>query len=142
MPKVPTEKALLRVVDANFNRAKEGIRVIEDISRFYLADSTVTGKFRRARHQLSKIIVKYPMKYRDLVNARDSKEDVGRDNKALVKFNKLKLQDLFVANVRRSQEAVRVLEELSKMIAPKQSFPLQRLRFNLYDLEKIGFKKF
>ena len=71
-------RELLRVIDANYNRAKEALRVTEDIARFYLADARLTSRYKRARHDLTRALLGFKMPYRRLVEARDSKEDVGR----------------------------------------------------------------
>ena len=45
-------KPLLRLVDANLNRASEGLRVVEDVSRFILDDNRLFLKLRDLRHSL------------------------------------------------------------------------------------------
>ena len=81
------------------------------------------------------------MPYRNLVEARDSSEDVGR--RALIRDKQRPgLRDLWVSNLKRAQEASRVLEELSKMLEPGKTRTFQRIRFRLYELEKISLKKF
>ena len=37
---------LLRLIDANLNRSREGIRVCEDIARFVLNDKRITRSFK------------------------------------------------------------------------------------------------
>ena len=44
------DKKLLRVIDANFNRCKEGLRVVEDIFRFCFEDDALRKKIRKIRH--------------------------------------------------------------------------------------------
>ena len=134
-------RELLRVIDANYNRAKEALRVTEDIARFYLADSRLTSRHKRARHDLTKALLGFKMPYRRLVEARDSKEDVGRAS--LIRDKKKPgWKDIFLSNLKRAEEAVRVLEEFSKMVKPNETSRLQRLRFRLYELEKEGLRKF
>ena len=58
-----SEKKLLRMIDANFNRAKEGIRVSEDIARFVLDDKSLAASFKKMRHTLSKILLNFPVSY-------------------------------------------------------------------------------
>ena len=134
-------RELLRVIDANYNRAKEALRVTEDIARFYLADARLTSRYKRARHDLTKALLGFKMPYRRLVEARDSKEDVGRAG--LIRDKKKPgWKDIFLSNLKRAEEAVRVLEEFSKMVEPNETSRLQRLRFRLYELEKEGLRKF
>jgi thiamine-phosphate pyrophosphorylase len=51
-------------------------------------------------------------------------------------------KDLLISNMKRAQESLRVLEESSKIVAPKKSKSFQTLRFRLYELEKKVLKKF
>ncbi len=134
-------KPLLRILDANYNRAKEGIRVLEDITRFVIQDAALTSRWKRCRHDLTQAILRLPVSYRELVDARESSRDVGRQSFIRDKKKKSRWQDLFISNAKRSQEALRVLEELVKMIGPKYAANFQTLRFCLYDLEKRSLQK-
>lgn len=135
------QKSLLRVIDANYNRAKEALRVAEDIARFYLADSDLTRRFKRVRHDLTRILLGFKVPYRHLVEARNSREDVGRAG--LVRDKKRPgWKDLLLSNLKRGQEALRVLEEFSKMVEPRKTAAFQRIRFRLYELEKGSLQKF
>lgn len=136
-----SQKAVLRILDANYNRAKEALRVTEDMARFYLADAKLTAHLKRARHDLTKALLRFGIPYRKLVEARDSKEDVGRAS-LLRDKKRLGWRDLLVSNFKRGEEAIRVLEEFSKMIEPKETRALQRLRFRMYELEKSCLQKF
>lgn len=132
---------LLRLLDANYNRAKEAVRVAEDIARFYLADARLTGRFKRLRHDLTKVLLGFKVPSRKLVEARDSKADVGA--RSLIRDKKRpRWKDLLLSNLKRGEEAVRVLEEFSKMVRPSKTRALQRIRFRLYELEKESLRKF
>ena len=134
-------KSELRILDANYNRAKEALRVAEDVSRFYLEDPRLTARFKRARHDLTKALMSLKIPDRVLVAARDSREDVGA--RSLIRDKKKpRWKDLLISNLKRAQEASRVLEELSKMMAPAKTNAFQRIRFRLYELEKVSLQKF
>lgn len=135
-----SQKKALRLIDANFNRLKEGLRVCEDVFRFIYDDDLLTRKFKSARHQCSKILLAFPVSYRTLVLSRDSISDVGKDSVILEK-KKTVWKDVVISNLKRSQEALRVLEETSKVISPATSKKFQSLRFDLYELEKRAIKK-
>ena len=63
-----------RIIDANINRASEGVRVLEDLARFYLEDKDLSKKLKEIRHGIRKeVMVFLP----SLLNARDSLGDVG-----------------------------------------------------------------
>lgn len=134
-------KSALRMLDANYNRAKEALRVAEDVARFHLRDSRLTGRFKRVRHDLTKALLNLKISDRRLVLARNLAEDVGA--KSLIRDKKRpRWKDLLVSNLKRAQEASRVLEELSKMIDPPKTPAFQRIRFRLYELEKQSIQKF
>jgi thiamine-phosphate pyrophosphorylase len=135
------KKELLQIMDANYNRAKEAMRVSEDILRFVSKNAALTAQWKRTRHELTRILLKFPVSPRALLESRNSRQDVGR--KSLIRDKKRKIQwaDLLLANAKRGEEAVRVLEELSKIISPRQTPQLQHLRFRLYELEKKSLRK-
>lgn len=134
-------QSVMRIVDANYNRAKEAIRVAEDIARFHLEDRRLTSRFKRLRHDLTKVLLAFKVSYRSLAEARNSKKDVGA--RSLIRDKERpRWRDLFLSNLKRAEEASRVLEELSKMMAPRKTSALQKIRFRLYELEKIGLRKF
>ena len=130
-----------RLIDANFNRLKEGLRVCEDILRFIFDDRLLTAQFKTLRHDATKILIQFPVSYRTLVQERNSIKDVGKKSVILEKKN-LKWTDVLISNMKRSEESLRVLEEASKLIDQKSSKKFQALRFKLYELEKRTLKKF
>lgn len=134
-------RSLLRILDANYNRAKEAVRVTEEVARFHLADSRLNARFKRVRHDLTRARLKLKIQDRALVEARDSKDDVGARGFIRDKKNP-KWKDLFLSNLKRAQEASRVLEEVSKMVSVSGARSFQRIRFRLYELEKEGLRKF
>ena len=134
-------KKILRLIDANLNRTKEGLRVCEDIVRFIYDERNLTRAFKKLRHDCTKTILQFPIPYRTLVSARDSRRDVGK-NGAILEKKKMVWSDLLTSNLKRAEESLRVLEEVSKMVTPKQSSRFQSLRFKLYELEKRVLKQF
>ncbi len=134
--------SFLRLIDANYNRAKEALRVGEDIARFLLDDAPLTSSFKQTRHDLTRAILRFPVSYRQMVAARNSSEDVGRKSSIQDLKRRPSSFDLLVSNIKRAQEALRVLEEFAKIIAPRHAKSFQKLRFRMYELEKICFRKF
>ena len=132
----------LRILDANYNRAKEALRVCEDIVRFSVEDSKLTKRWKSCRHALTQTLLKFPVPYRTLVHFRGSERDVGQRSAMTDQKRKIRILDLLNANMKRSQEAMRVLEEFSKIVAPHQSEQFQKIRFKLYGLEKATYSKF
>lgn len=131
----------LRLIDANFNRAKEGLRVCEDVLRFIYDDRRLTSAFKKLRHDCSKALLKFPVPYHALVQARSSSDDVGKASMILEK-KKPHWRDIFISNLKRAEESLRVLEEASKVVAPAESKKFQSLRFRIYELEKRALEQF
>ena len=127
-------------MDANCNRTKEALRVLEDISRFFIENRGLTSQLKTLRHRLTQILLKFPVSYGDLLDARDSSHDVGKNG--WISDSKTGLQALWISNFKRAQESLRVMEEFSKAIAPVRSPEFQKIRFSLYELEKTSFRFF
>ena len=125
--------AVLRVVDANTNRAMEGLRVCEDIVRFNYRSPALYRRIRALRHAVAQAIRRLPVKPVDLVRARASHADVGRRAPA---SRIPSLERLLLINFQRTKESLRTLEESSRIIAPKHTGIFQALRFTTYDLER------
>ncbi|MCJ7646540.1 thiamine-phosphate pyrophosphorylase [bacterium] len=119
-----------RLLDANLNRAREGLRVIEDVVRFLYNDKELSRKLRNIRHELSIITGKI---YPRLLKSRDSENDVGLTFKEGKRKN---LRDILIANFRRAEEGIRVLEEFSRLISADAGDRLKKIRFKVYTIEK------
>ncbi|MBU1997038.1 MAG: thiamine-phosphate pyrophosphorylase [Candidatus Omnitrophica bacterium] len=132
------EKMLLRIVDANFNRAKEGLRVCEDICRFIIDNKRLTINFKNVRHDLTKIISS--LKFKTVIVARNIEGDIGKGS-TVSEFKREKLFDVFIANSQRAKESVRVLEEFSKLLNKKLAQDLKSLRYKIYSYEKKVIEK-
>ncbi|MDD5053210.1 MAG: thiamine-phosphate pyrophosphorylase [Sulfuricurvum sp.] len=120
---------LFRVVDANLNRLKEGIRVIEDIARYVHNDKELSTSLKKLRHQCR--IEPIEM----LLSSRDSLNDVLRPTMQS-EMNRTDLSSILIANYKRAQESSRVLEELYKIVEPEYSERFKQIRYELYTLEK------
>jgi len=120
-------------MDANLNRAKEGLRVCEDICRFLYDEKGLTERYKNARHQLTSIIAK--LRLPDLIRSRDVAGDVGSAS-TRQEFKRKNIEDLFYANSQRAKESVRVLEEFTKLLNKPLAQRLKELRYRLYVLER------
>ena len=127
------ESKFLRVIDANFNRAKEGLRVCEDICRFWLDDMALTKVAKSLRHRLTKIMI--PLGLKDLIAGRDVVGDVGRKSTRSESKRK-RAVDIFYANCQRVKESLRVLEEFTKLKSVKTALAIKAMRYEVYTLEK------
>jgi len=126
-----------RVLDANLNRLREALRVIEEYFRFINEQPVIAGKLKALRHRL--IAIEATLGQQELLANRDSETDCfARENRP-EELERNGLEALLAANFRRGQEACRVIEEYAKMIAgsgPDLSENAKTIRFDLYTLEK------
>lgn len=130
---------LYRIIDANLNRAKEGLRVCEDIVRFICDDTTLTQELKDLRHRVFSVSLDLPVGCDEMLNSRDTESDVGKCSKETARLN-LSLRDIFLSNIARAKEALRVLEETSKLLDVKCSERFRILRFSIYECEKKAIK--
>lgn len=120
---------LFRVIDANLNRLKEGIRVIEDIMRYRDNNKNLALKLKNLRHsaQIDETL--------ELLKHRDSINDVLRPT-IKSELNRTDINSIIIANFKRAEESSRVLEELFKLHSAAYSETFKHIRYELYDLEK------
>ncbi len=120
---------LFRVVDANVNRLKEGIRVVEDIMRYRDNNKELSSKLKSLRH-LARV-----EETTELLTSRDSINDVLRPT-IKSELNRTDIRSVILANFKRAEESARVLEELYKLQNATYSENFKHIRYELYNLEK------
>lgn len=124
---------LYRVMDANLNRAKEGLRVCEDICRFVYDQRQWTIGLKTIRHQLTESAAGIGIL--NLVAARHVEGDVGKKTTSS-ELTRRRVDDIFYANAQRVKESIRVLEEFSKLNDRHAAEDFKKLRYRMYALEK------
>ena len=110
------DKEFLRTVDANTNRLCEGLRVVEDLCRFFLDKADIAKALRKIRHSVRREISRTcPL----IESFRNTEADVGK------KFPPGKKHtgpaDLLRSNINRIQESLRVLEENTRCFDPPRA---------------------
>ncbi|MFC1991552.1 thiamine phosphate synthase [Chloroflexota bacterium] len=138
----PTSPQILRIIDANFNRIGEGLRLLEEIARLLLDDAALTQQLKTMRHELIRGDSSFQQQ---LLQYRNSENDVGVDIEVPGEDKGKELPILLVANSRRVQESLRTLEELAKLpdIPPElDSEKFKHARFNLYTIEQNLMSRF
>ncbi len=134
------DKPIARILDANTNRAKEGLRVCEEIARFVFQDKRLSAELKGQRHLLTALAAQACPRTRMLAG-RDARGDVGRT----VTGEEMKrscLQDIFYANIQRVKESVRVLEEFSKLKEGRAAMRFKAMRYRLYSIEQRASRHF
>ena len=132
------------MIDANLNRSSEGLRVLEDVARFFLNNAELSQRLRTLRHDLARETKSLSV---GLLSQRDSEHDVGHPHPIPPKERELNMKttspqgllDLVTANAKRVEESLRVVEELAKLpelSAMLNSASFEQTRFALYTLER------
>jgi thiamine-phosphate pyrophosphorylase len=128
------ERAAYRIIDANFNRAREAIRVIEEFSRFALNSVPLTERAKKIRHELSTAIDK--LDAGRLISSRDTLADVGIGRTIEEQLIRNELKDCLTAGCKRLTEALRALAETTQTLDRSAAEIFEKLRYTAYTLEK------
>ena len=123
------EIAVLRILDANLDRAREGIRTIEEWCRFGLNNEETTEQLKHLRQSLA---TWHSLQIRA---ARDTPGDLGTALTHPKEAVRSSLTALLQANFARVQEALRVLEEYGKLYSLEMSAACKQMRYQLYTLD-------
>jgi thiamine-phosphate pyrophosphorylase len=130
-----TSGSILRIVDASANRAREGMRVVEDYARLILANEDVSSAAREIRHGVTRLL-KDAVPGNSALAARDTEGDVGADPERFVAGTRAGVDDILISAFKRTQEALRSLAEFTRALSAEASAGFERLRYRSYDLEK------
>jgi thiamine-phosphate pyrophosphorylase len=125
---------VLRVLDAAANRAREGLRVIEDYVRFVLDDQHLTDLCKQMRHDLVNSISHISSDSR--LAARETQADVGTELTTLSEQHRGNIAGVVQASFARVQEAYRSLEEFGKLANAEMAGRFKQLRYRAYTLER------
>lgn len=128
------ERAVYRIIDANFNRAREAIRVVEEFCRFALDSDLLMSRARQLRHELSAAIGR--LDAGRLISSRDTLSDVGVGKTVAKQLARSNLRDCFTAGCKRLTEALRTLAEMTQTQDRSVAETIEKLRFTAYTLEK------
>lgn len=123
-----------RVVDANLNRAREALRVLEDYCRFVLNDRVLTEEVKGMRHELAAAAGDLPA--RVLLAARDTPGDVGTVVTSGGEYDRKSPAQVAAVNLKRLQEALRSAEEYGKVFGEGFGRRVEAVRYRAYTLER------
>lgn len=128
------QTSVLRVLDAAWNRTREGLRVVEDYTRFVLDDRHLTDQLKHLRHELTTAMATVPLQER--LAARETQADVGTQLSTSAERHRQDSHEVLTANFIRVQEGLRSLEEFSKILEPELATRLEQLRYRTYTLHR------
>lgn len=123
-----------RILDASANRAREGLRVVEDYCRFVLDDAFLTRELKQIRHDLAAALVSLPSHI--LLESRETQHDVGTQVSTAAEQHRASPLEVAAANLKRLQEALRTLEEFGKLHSATMAAVIEQLRYRTYTLER------
>jgi len=126
---------VLRILDANANRAREATRVMEDAARFLLGDAELSRQLKQLRHDLAQAL----SKIEGLTAWRDTPGDVGTNITTESEMDRAGAADVADAAGKRLSEALRSLEEFGKTLPTAAcgfASVIESLRYRGYALEQ------
>jgi thiamine-phosphate pyrophosphorylase len=123
-----------RIVDANGNRTREALRVVEEYARFVLSDSDLTERLKSFRHGLADAMG--TRGFDRIIQARDVRDDVGTRIETASEYSRKNMADVVAAGLKRASEGLRVLEECAKTFDADVARVFERLRYGWYDIER------
>jgi len=132
--------AVLRILDANANRAREALRVAEDYARFALDCPRLASELKSLRHGLRQALDSLGLPAEALLAARDTAGDVGTGLTAAPERRRANAADVAQAAFKRLEEALRCLEEYGKLLSAQAAEALEATRYRAYELELQLFR--
>ena len=129
-----SERLAWRAIDANLNRAGEGLRATEEYVRFGENDLRLTTELRSLRRGLAEASRDFPTE--TLLAARDVPGDVGTVDTGAGENVRTHPRDAALANLKRVQQALRAIEEFAKVVQPAAAPAFERLRYASYSVEQ------
>ena len=124
---------LFRAIDANINRASEGLRVLEDACRFIYGRQALATEFKNMRHELRKL---WSEASENCITQRNVDADEGREVEGLREYARENVREIYISNSKRVQEALRSLEEFYKCESGEKARQIELIRYRCYQLEQ------
>lgn len=132
-----------RVLDVCMNRAREGLRVLEDYARFVCDHAIAVDRLKTLRHRLAdserQLTTRTESAHpsdKQLV-ARDVAGDVGTEFTAKQELSRSNAHAIVHANARRVQESLRSLEEFGKLVSSEFAREMKQLRYESYQIHQL-----
>ena len=135
----------VRLLDANLNRALEGLRVIEDLVRFGYEWQSIAAECKTLRHRLASEAARLDRASR--MRSRDTAGDVGTSLTSPGEYERHDTSHLLHANCERVKQSLRVIEEVTKLwsdasgddsdsVGKIRPSEIESIRYAFYQFEK------
>lgn len=137
IPGAPPDRlsgGVLRILDANANRASEGLRVVEDHLRFVLQHAPLAERCKQLRHALAAVVDRIDLRSR--CQSRDAIGDVGRRLETPHEYERTSPWAVALASLQRVPQALRCLEEYGKLLDKDFARQIEQLRYECYELQR------
>lgn len=118
-----------RIIDANLDRAREGLRIIEEWCRFGLENNQLAEECKQMRQEVAR------WHSHEIRLARDTLNDPGTILSHPQEETRRSIAHLLQSNLCRVQEALRVLEEYGKLYQVEMGIAFKNIRYQVYILE-------
>ncbi len=128
------DQRILRTIDANLNRAREALRVLEEHARMVLDDRKLTERIKQLRHAIATAGCAFDT--HSLLSSRDIQNDVGTTIATLTEATRRNEADVAAAAAKRAAEAMRCVEEYGKIVDASAAAGVERLRYETYAIEQ------
>ncbi len=125
----PEDIRIFQIIDANLDRAREGLRVIEDWARFGLGNEKYVERLKNFRQILGKHHLEVYKQSRNYI------EDQCKGLTHQEQLNRKTSEQIISSNSGRVQEALRVIEEFSRLHNHALSKIASQIRYEIYSLE-------
>ncbi len=125
----PNDLQISQIIDANLDRAREGLRVLEDWARFGLGLEKYVIKIKNFRQILGKHHLEVYKKSRNHI------EDQCKGLSHVEQNNRKSPEKIISSNAARVQEALRVIEEFARLNNKELAKIASDIRYEIYTLE-------
>jgi thiamine-phosphate pyrophosphorylase len=125
------ERQAWRILDANANRAAEGLRSLEDHARLVCEDELAADWVKSLRDDLTRVLQRLDRTSR--LTARSTQRDAGTELTGAREASRSSMDDVLVAASERVTQALRQLEETSKFLSVEVAEQFKQLRYKAYD---------
>ena len=120
---------IYQIIDANLDRAREGLRVLEDWARFCLGENDIVSRIKNFRQILGKNHLEVYKQSRNFI------DDQCKGLTHQEQINRRSPNQIISSNAGRVQEALRVIEEFSRLHNYELSKVASEIRYEIYTIE-------
>ena len=134
-PPIGHDMQVLRILDVNLNRLREGLRVVEDFCRLGIEHRMLTSMLKDFRHEVSLASSRFLKP--SMLASRDTPGDLGTSLTTGSEYIRESPSQIATINCKRVGESLRTLEEYGKTISTEFAQLCEKLRYQFYSIEQM-----